>query len=363
MRLAALAISLALTTCAVGVEATTVAYATPAEGRAAGTVIGSLVELSGAQQACDVDLLVGGIAAQPIALQLVDATPAAQRQAIAHALGCWWARDPRDGSIVYTRSPRLPQGALSVRWVTSGLKDRRELEAPVRELLAPWLGGDAGLSYQPGDGVWPATFDAAGHARLVELLSLLERPEPRCSDLLPDPDRPDLERALGGPVRAATWGALARELSAQGHISVALGPGIQPSAETRLAFAAVSLREAVATINGAGFAAAVRHGVLCIDAAPIEEREHPASRRLLAILPIGHLLRSPLDGELVAVALQRAVAPRWWSQPGAGMRFLPTADALLVAADAEIAHQVLDALDRLDQHGLDEGIASLSKAP
>ena len=59
--------------------------------------------------------------------------------------------------------------------------------------------------------------------------------------------------------------------------------------------------------------------------------------------------------------LQRAVAPSWWTQPGAGMRFLPQSSSLLVAADAEIAHQVLDALDRLDQLGLEDGLASLTK--
>jgi hypothetical protein len=354
---AALALWLALGAGLAGAESA-VCFATPAEGQAASEAVGALSALSGGDWRCDLDLLAER-GSRPLVLHLVNASPAEQLQAIAHALGCWWTRDA-SGAVIFTAASRLPQGRLRYQWTTSGLRDQRALEPLVDRLLAPWLGGDAGLAYQPGDGLWPGTLDDAGHARLVEALSTIELSQPRCPDLVPDPDQPDLEATVTVPIPGGTWGETARELSAVARVSVALGPGLQPGAAGPSLIPPGDLREVLAQLEHAGARAAFRHGVLCLDAQTIVEREHPASRRRLALLPIGHLLRSELDGELVATSLERAVAPESWNQPGWALAYIAPTRSLLVAADVATIHAVLDALDRLDVLGLEDGLASLA---
>ncbi len=347
-------------TTSAAVASSSISLAAPAAGMEAGQALGTLVELSGVAQRCDVDLLIAGASARSVVIQLVDAGLATQRQAFAHALGSWWAIAPGSGAIIYTRDAHLPHGAQTPRWATSGLRERPALEPAVAALLAPWLGGDAGLSYEPAQGLWPATLDAAGHAHLTEILSLLERPAPQCPDLVPDAEQPDLERRIETPLRAETWGEMARLLSAAGAISVALGPGLPASASARdIVLEPGSIAEACAAITRgerAALHAEFSHGVLCIDTSAIEDREHPGTRRRLAVLPIGHLLRSDLDGELLAVAITHGIAPEWWKQPGAGITYLRETGSLLVAAEPRTIHMVLDAIDRLDQLGFEQGL-------
>src|SRR4051812_10416163 len=56
---------------------------------AASDALGALVALSGAPQHIDPSILSG---IPNVSLFLDKASPAGQRQAFAHALGCWWAR-------------------------------------------------------------------------------------------------------------------------------------------------------------------------------------------------------------------------------------------------------------------------------
>jgi hypothetical protein len=328
-----------------------------ASDAAAADVLGALVELSRMPQHIDTEF--AGQAPR-ISLFLAQASPAGLRQAVAHAFGCWWAHAAEGPEIVYTRDAHLPAGRQSVRWATSGLIDQPALETLVTGLMTPWLGGDAGLSYQPDIGRWPATLDRAGHAQLTDLLTLLERATPRCPSRLPDPDEVDLEARIEAPLRSGTWSSLARAISKAGGISVALAPDLPANLGTQdIELPPGTLASVVSALERQGISARCVHGVLCLGRQPVGDREHPGTLRRLALVPIPQLIQRDVDGELIAAALERRVAPNAWARPGYALAYLPKAGGLLIAADAPTIHEVLDALDRLDRLGVDDGLASL----
>lgn len=332
--------------------------------RDSGAVLAALSTLTSERHELDVDLLVAGLGGAHPLLCLRQASSAGARQALAHALDAWWIADA-GGKVLYLRARRLPHGRISVRSLTSVLRGRPGTERIVRELVDPWLGGDAGVSLSPEDGVWSATLDDEGHARLVEAIDLIERSQPRASALIGDPDLPDPQRQFSAPLRATSWADLVERLAAVGGISVSVAPDLaaRPFPSGGLTLAPLALGTLPQALITAGIpAAGWSHGVLCLSASADDgerlEREHPARRRRLALIPIPHLARTSADGDRLAGRLRASVAPWWWSEPGAGLRHLDGANALLIAADPPVLHRVLAALALIDRQGPDDAAGS-----
>lgn len=346
---------------AVEVGATRISYA--ALDQDAATLIAGLGTLSGEHYQPDVDLLVAGINATQASLVLVDAGPDACRQAVAFALDCWWARS-EDGVITLLTGDRLPRGRLEVRTLTSTLRRQAWIQPLGERLLAPWLGGQSGLSYLPSEGLWTATLDGDGHRRLVELLSLCERPLAQAVSRVADPAMPDVRRHLTTELSAHTWPALVEGLARTMQVPVALSPRLRLRAFPGMRLPRRSLAQAVDDLRAQGIGAWWCRGVLCLGETSQPpsrtERQHPAARRRLALIPIAHLLGSAVDGELVVTALRRHVAPSWWTLPGAGIEFLPDSGVLLVAGDADAQQAVLTAVGALDTLGLELGLQTIA---
>ena len=332
--------------------------------RDSGVVLAALTALTNERHELDIDLLIAGLGDAHPLLRLRQASSAGVRQAVAHALDAWWITEV-DGGVRYLRARRLPHGRLSVRSLTSVVRGRPGVERIVRELVDPWLGGDAGISLTPDDGVWSATLDDEGHVRLVEAIDLIERSQPRASALIGDPDLPDPQRRLTASLRATSWSELVERLAAVGGISISVAPDLAarafPSGGLTLAPLALgALPQALITagIPAGGWS----HGVLCLSASAGDgerlEREHPARRRRLALIPVPHLVRTSADGERLAGQLRATIAPWWWSEPGAGLRHLDGAAALLIAADPPVLHRVLAALAVIDHQGLEASTSS-----
>jgi hypothetical protein len=334
------------------------------DGQSAATTYSEMAAL---RYELDVGTLVAGLGSARIDMVLVDASPAARRQALAHALDCWWAAAA--GGVVCTRSPTLPAGRLLVSSCTSTLVNLPAYEDLVRRLLQPWLGRDAGLSLLPDIGLWSATLDADGQARLNEIIGVLEQGRAQCASTIPDPDQPDLERRLSRDVHAGSWPALVEALSAAASCSVSLDHATArgPFPGGGVAFGPCRVGEVPSALQAAGISARFLHGVLCLarsGAGGPLERQHPGQRRLIALLPIAHLAPTRLDGELIATSLKRHSGSRdgWWAQPGADLVYLPPLRALLVAADAATQQEVLAGLHRIDRLGLAEGLRALAAA-
>ncbi len=341
-----------------------IAYLAPDGGQFALEAIAAIADLSGVPQSLDAGM-VSSDGRRRICVELRHAALATERQAMACALGCWWMRpDGPQEAVVFTRAAVLPEGPVEVRWTPSSLTNRPELPEVVRALLAPWIGPGAGVAYERDSGSWPATLDRPGQARLVQLLALLERPHACCPDL-PDPDQPDLRRDLASAVTAGSWEQLARGLAEAADISVALGPGLALGGACPDALPQGTISSTLRALASSGVHAEVRHGVICLDRAPIGDREHPAAARQLALIPISHLARSAEEGGRIAAAVRQVVTPEAWTLPGWGLCYIPATKALLAAADPEHLHAVLDALATIDQLGLDDGLRALgaSAAP
>jgi hypothetical protein len=361
---AAALLALALGTAACGDELRSSRVSLAALGTDAASALAALAAVGSACE-FDVEALVAGLGSARLDVVLVDAPPASQRQALAHALGCWWAARS-DGGTVFTGSRHLPLGPLEVTSATSSLGGRLGAEDLVRRLLEPWLGADTGLSLLPGEGTWTASLDAAGQARLAEAIALIERGAPQCSSLVPDAERPDLERRLQAPLAASTWDDLVDGLAKAGGCSVSLAATVRASSFPAggMALPACRLADLPQALGGVGLDGRFIHGVLCLarPGARAIDREHPGQRRRLALIPIPHLAATRLDGEFIAAGLKRFTGKEgdWWAQPGAELVFLDQSQSLLVAADPATQTEVLDALGTLDRLGVGEGLAALA---
>ena len=328
------------------------------DGQVAHAALGLAVRLGAGEQEIDPAELGSGAGAEPVVLSLVHASPATLRQAFAHALGRWWTVSP-SGAIRYQRAAGLPAARLTVRTHTTGLVRQNGVEARVRALLTPWLAEPAaGLTYEASEGLWSATLDSDGHARLIEALGVLERAAAPCPSLVIGPEQPAPDALLPSALIVDSWGDLARKLAQAARLSVSCVSGL-PALARPLSLPAGRLADLPARLEAAGVRAAIRHGVLCIGADEPVEREHPALRRRVVLLPIPHLVTRPVDGDVLVAAIRRHVAPAWWRLPGSGLEWLPERQALLVAADVATIHAVLDLCDRVDLLGLDAALAGL----
>ncbi len=354
--------------CAVEVninDRTRVSYTADNQGNS--TLLPTLSALSGERYEPVIDLLLDGVTATRASLVLHQATPASCRQALAFALHCWWTNSTEklDNKIWLTTQTILPQGLISVRSTSSILRHQPGLQPIAETILKPWLGGDAGISLLPVEGLWTASLDEAGHRRLIELLSLLERPQATASSFVPDPDVVDMRRMMREPIYATSWSSLMTTLSQSCDVSVAMSPHLclRVFPKNNISLARLSLGEIAATCAVFNIRVFWQHGVLCLGEADYHpddaDREHPAQRRHLAMIPIGHLVSGPVDGELIVTALRQKVAPRWWEQPGAAIYYLASARALLIGADIPTQQVLLEALNALDRVGLELGIGTL----
>lgn len=330
----------------------------------ASVALATLTNLAGVSFDLDLDLLVAGVGGAKPAFTLVKASPAGVRQAVAHALDAWWVNT--NGGVLLLRNRRLPHGPLSVRSLTSSLRYQPAAEALVRRLLDPWLGGDAGVSLLPSDGIWTGTLDQTGHARMIEAINLIERPLAQVSSLLPDPDAPDGDLPLSLGRRATSWDGLVESLAQRCQTSISMSPRLRLRAFPAggLDLRAARLGDLPRELSLAGLAGRWRHGVLCLDDAHDVgdgwEREHPAQRRRLALVPVDHLITDAVDGDFIVAAIRTRVATWWWSQPGAELSYQERTRSLLMAADPETQTAVLDALALCDRLGLRAGLQALT---
>ncbi|HEX3132060.1 MAG TPA: hypothetical protein VHX44_00590, partial [Planctomycetota bacterium] len=328
-------------------------------------LIAALSALNSEAYQPEVELLVAGINSTHVSLSLVNASPSSCRQAVAFALDTWWAMG-LDGTIVLQTSATPPRGALSARTLTSTLRRQPALEPLAEHLLAPWLGGQAGLSYLPNEGQWSASLDEDGHRRLVEFLSLCERPASQAASRVSDADTPDQRRLLGAEISVRSWPALVTELAQATQASISLSPRLRlrpfPADGVKLPRMAIAQLDTALRQNG--IAARWCRGVLCLGENHVPParviKEHPAQRRRLALIPIGHLLTNVVDGDLIVTALRRHVAQGWWDLPGAGIEYLANTNALLVAGDVDSQQAVLDALAAIDTLGLELGLRTIT---
>ncbi len=329
------------------------------DGRPADEAAALISRLTGQEHRLSLAASMTGLNDRPVRLVLIDASPGTTKQALAHALACWWVR-ASDGAILYQQDAPLPVGPLRSRTHSSGLSGTVANERRLRQLLSPWLGDPhSGLAAVGDGGLWAATLDTDGQARLIELLSLLERGEPRCPALVADPDCLDPERRLVRRIAAPDWSGFATALADGSGLSVSCSPDL--SAPPPI-LAPCRLGDLRARLADAKVEAAIVHGVLCLGPAAGEDREHPALRRRLALLPIRNLIADEVEANLLTTTLRRHVCPAWWPQPAAAMLYLPETRSLLIAADPPTVHAVLDALDLVDLLGLEGGLAALSES-
>ena len=297
------------------------------------------------------DELVAGAGTKRITVYLRNASLAGVRQALAHAQGCWWL--PDGTGTEYSSSAFPPLGPIEARVFTSGLVNQPGLEANIHHLLAPWLGDSAcGISYLPAEGLWTATLDRDGQSRMIEALTLLERTPAACPPLLADPDQPPPSCRLESPIIAADWADVAEKISANMGVSVSCSGELPPAPPTIMVRPG-AMNEICTQLIALNAKATVLHGVLCLGSEQPREREHPALRRRLAHLPVGHLVTSDIEGQLLIGTIRAQIAPWWWDQSGAAIFYQAERKTLVIAADPETLHAVIDLLDRVDLLGLD----------
>jgi hypothetical protein len=296
----------------------------------------------------------------PVTCTLIAADPATQTQALAHAAGLWWC--PTAAGPVLTAGPAVVRSAPQVRLHSSALLHDAEAERTVLMVLGPWLGTEPGnaaegtISYDAEHGTWSAALDATGQARLVALLSLLQRPLPQAPDYVPPASGLMPSQPLQGELPAGDWGAWCAALATATGSSVSLAPEVVAGSGAPalvLTGTCDHLAELLATkgLKSRGIAQ-----VLCIGRSRPQPRIHPALSAMLANLPMAHLLPTPEQGPVLAAAL----TPLLPANPGWGLRWLPASGSLLVVADPENIHRMLDALDQLDRLGFTAGLTALS---
>lgn len=282
--------------------------------------------------------------AQRVWFTLADPGPDQARQALAHTLGCWWTA----GTL--TRSRQLPDRAVSVRSFPPLPSIQPGAEALMRRLMEPWLAGDGGLVLDPLSRSWTVTASGSGQQHCEQLLTAMGDPHPRAPHLLPASRLP--AQALPRAPAGDGLGDWLIDLGRLAGISVALGPDLDPAAAVP-ATAPTHLAEAVAACSAIGMQAGLHHGVLCFSAAATQDRQHPAERAAIAILPVGHLTRDADRLATLAAQLAARVSPQAWDQPGWTISPMPARESLLVVAASEAIHAVMTALEAADQAGLD----------
>jgi hypothetical protein len=307
----------------------------------AATATQAVVSTSGRLLALD-----PGLGGRRVWFALAGSEPAPARQALAHAIGCWWT-SAASGQL--TRSARLATADASVRTFPPLPFTPAGSETLLRRVLDPWLGGNGGLALDTTTRAWNATASPGGLAQLEQLLAAMADPAPRAPHLLPA-DLPT-EPFARSP-RGADLGGWSLDLAACAGVAVALASDCDPAAPAPIGTVG-NLREAVAALAASGLSAALHHGCLGIGVAAPLDRLHPAERAAVAVLPIGHLCRDDAQVVQLSAQLGARVAPSAWDLPGWTIAPLAWRRSLLVVADVPSIHQVMTALEAADQIGLE----------
>ena len=310
-------------------------------GFEAATAVRAVISTSGRLLTLDPNL-----AGQRVWFALADNDPVPARQALAHALGCWWTAAP-SGQI--TREARLSGQDASVQAFPPLPFTPSGSEALLQRLLDPWLGGNGGLALDTGTGSWSATASPTGLARLEQLLSAMGDPSPRAPHLVSaDPPGRPFPRSPHG----ADLGSWCIDLAACAGVAVALASDSNPAAPAPTG-TVTTVNEAIAAVTASGLSAALHHRCLGVGLAAPVNRLHPAERATVAILPIGHLCRDDAQVVQLSAQLGARVTPQSWDQPGWAIAPLAWRHALLVVADPPTIHLVMTALEAADQIGLE----------
>ncbi len=319
----------------------------------------SLAHLSLQAPQLDYATATSPAAVTPVDCVLREADPIAVRQALAHAADLWWAPVPEtDNDTILSRSPQPPRGRLRVTNHSSSQLDPAT-EDHLRVFLAPWLG--PGDRFHPGEGTvvldlahggWIATLDDPGRMHLIELLSLLQQPRARVPPLVPDGGVPDPQARLDLDLAPGSWLAWLTTVANTVGLSVSLAPGINQGATAPELHLHGRQAELAPALHQLGLESAIVAKVLCLGRTPPTDRQHPALRRRLALIPASHLARTTSAGAELITHLRQALPPADWTNPGWGLAWLPTANAILIAADAATIHAVLDVVDARDRTDL-----------
>ena len=297
-------------------------------------------------------------ASRPVTVALVNTAPVARDQALAFAAGAWWAIDA-DGRSRLTLSPAPPRGRLRADRRPCNLTGDPTAITLVSNALTPWttrIPGDAirqgTLSYDEASASWIATLDNSGHNRLLDVLTLLQTPRPQAPALLPDLGLPPVDTVYALAIPSGAWRDWCQQFAAAVAANVSIDPALAATIPPPLTVTG-GLREVQAALRAQGIASQCFAGTWCLGSSAqvpaIANREHPAQRSRLALVPIPHLLQEGVTGEALAEALRAAVAPPAWTLPGWTLSWRPTLQALIVIADPPTIHLVLDALDILDR--------------
>jgi hypothetical protein len=341
-----------------------------ATGQPLALALDHLTHLSQQTPQLDYETATSPRAAAPLDCVLRVADPAAVRQAVAHAAELWWAPVPGTaGETLLGRSPQPPRGRLRVTHHPSARLDAAT-EALVRNHLAPWLG--PGDRFHPGEGTvnpdqarggWVATLDDPGRAELIELLALLQQPRARVPPLIPDAGEPDPLAVLDLDLAPGSWQAWLTSLSEAVSLSVSLAPGLNRGATAPELHVHGRQADLAPALRQVGLESAIIASVLCLGRTPPTDRQHPALRRRLTLIPVPHLANDPAQGQTLAQRLHATVDPTCWLLPGWSLSWLDEVRAVLVAADALTIHRLLDALDAMDRDELGAIRPSLGQPP
>jgi len=267
------------------------------------------------------------------------------RQALAHGLGCWWSSAGLSGER------RLTGSAAEVRTYPALPNPLPGAERLVRQALDPWLGGNGGLAQDFTTGSWNATTSPPGQARLEGLLAALGDPHPRAPHLLPDPGVPSPTMPLTRSPEGSDLGAWCIDLMRASGLAVALAADVDPQAPA-ISTTCRTLGEALDALSRLGLHAEVWHRCISISVAASPDRQHPAERAAVAILPAGHLCQDADQLGRFSAQLGARVRPTVWDSPGWLIAPLPTRLDLLVIADPLTIHAVMEAMEAADQVGL-----------
>jgi hypothetical protein len=278
------------------------------------------------------DALDRGRGFRPLAVAALRVSSTTAWQALAHATDLDWLPMSGGGAWLLA-AERPPAGRLRSRTWTGAGPRPLALERQVRAILDPWLVADAGIALDPLSGAWSATLDEDGLARLESLVAALEDDTPRIpARVVPPPPEgriPDLE--------PGDWQRLAADLVDAGVPAVAVHPALLSASAPAVAAGLIATLP-----DRLGVPAAWIDGCLCIGQP--RPRLHPSRSAQVAVLPVAHLRRSA--GEL-APLIESAVPRR----SGWGVVSHPAGGSLVLVADADTIHAVLDLLDQRERDG------------
>ena len=321
-------------------------------------VLAALRNLGLGRHEVPITVATDGALPRTLTIHLARADVAAVRQALAFAVDGWWSEDGQ-GTTLYRPDLTLPLGPLSSRTYTSNLIGRLDRERLVQEVLAPWLGrAGCGLALDAGSGTWAATLDSDGHRRLIEVLDLLERGTASVPSWIPPPGNRAPDLRLGHGIQSDSWDHLALTLGQVLGVSIALHPRMPPISGV-ITLPAGSLAEASTRLAALGLGQAWINGVWCWGGEAPQDRQHPAQRRRLALVP------APSLCDETSLLLLRGALGRHdpaWTMPGACL--VATApDLLLVGSDVQRIHRVWDLAESSSRIGLDAALTAFTMTP